>query len=101
MPDEFAIIGTSRSEMNEGELENRFLEGINRFSRKGKADETKWGEFIKHITYQVADLNDEKAYTELDRRINVFKDEWKKDINIIYYLAVAPTFFPIIATHLA
>ena len=101
LPDHFAIIGTGRTKLTNEEFRASLLEGINQFSRNGKADEKKWGEFAAHITYIVSDINDAKSYTAFSEAIKTNEAEWKLPANIIYYLAVAPQFFPTIATNIS
>jgi len=101
LPDQFAIIGTARTKLTDDEYRAKLLDGINQFSRNGKADENKWKEFSSHIFYQMADLNDAEAYKEFGKRVVNYKQEWKQEPNVIYYLAVAPNFFPVIAENIA
>lgn len=101
MPDHFSIIGTGRTKLDDDQFKAKLLEGINRFSRSGKAEEKKWGEFSQHIFYQVSDLTDANTYQEFGVRIQTHNKEWQTNANVIYYLAVAPNFFPIIAKNIS
>ncbi|HEX6846480.1 MAG TPA: glucose-6-phosphate dehydrogenase [Chitinophagaceae bacterium] len=101
LPDEFAIIGTARTKLTDDEFRDKLLNGINQFSRKREADKTKWTEFSPHIFYQNADLNDAGTYKEFGKRIYNYMQEWKQEPHIIYYLAVSPNFFPIIAENIS
>ncbi len=100
IPDQFSIIGTGRTIFTDEEFRNVLLEGINSFSRRGKADEQKWHQFSQRIFYQVADVKDAAAYATFVERIKHHEEEWKAETNVIYYLAVAPQFFPIIAENI-
>ncbi|MDO9376369.1 MAG: glucose-6-phosphate dehydrogenase [Bacteroidota bacterium] len=101
LPDHFAVIGTGRTKLTNEEFRATLLEGINQFSRNGKADKKKWEEFSAHITYIVSDINNAKSYSAFSESIKSFEAEWKLPANIIYYLAVAPQFFPTIATNIS
>ncbi len=101
LPDKFAVIGTGRTKLTDDEFRDKLLDGINQFSRNGKADETRWIEFSSHIFYQVADLKDAETYKEFRTTIANYKQEWKQEPHVIYYLAVAPQFFPIIAGNIS
>ncbi len=101
LPDEFAIIGAARTKLTDDEFRDKLLDGINLFSRKRKADTNKWAEFSSHVFYQKADLNDTDAYKEFGKRIFNYKQEWKQEPHVIYYLAVSPNFFPIIAENIS
>ena len=101
MPKKFSIIGTGRTQMSDADFRKKLLEDINQFSRSGKAVKEKWDEFIKNVYYQVSDAKDAETYKEFGKRIDAHNTEWKTKANVIYYLAVAPEFFPIIATNIA
>ncbi|GAB3936585.1 glucose-6-phosphate dehydrogenase [Mucilaginibacter myungsuensis] len=101
LPGNFAVVGTGRTKFTDEEYRAKLLEGINSFSRSGKADKAKWDEFQKHVFYQVSDATDSATYKEFSHRIDAFNAEWKTKANVIYYLAVSPNFFPIIASNLA
>jgi glucose-6-phosphate 1-dehydrogenase len=101
LPDRFAIIGTGRTKLTYDEFRDKLLDGINKFSRNGRADKGRWEKFSSHIFYQTADLNDAETYKEFGNRICSYKQEWKQEPHIIYYLAVSPKFFPIIAENIS
>ncbi|MEO7992650.1 MAG: glucose-6-phosphate dehydrogenase [Chryseolinea sp.] len=101
LPDQFIIIGTGRSKISDDDFRGKLLEGINLFSRKGKAEQSKWDEFASHVTYQSMDMNNESAYAEFGKVIEHYKNEWKQETQVVYYLAVAPKFFSIIAENIS
>jgi glucose-6-phosphate 1-dehydrogenase len=101
MPKQFAIIGTGRTPLSDEEFRGRLLEGINEFSRSGKPEKADWNKFSQHIVYQSADVKNAATYGEFSKRIEAYNQDWKVAPNVIYYLAVAPEFFPIIASNLA
>ena len=101
LPQKFAIIGTGRTKYSDDQYRDTLLEGINNVSRSGKADKKKWDEFSEHIFYQISDIKDHETYKEFNTRIDKHNAEWKIKANVIYYLAVSPNFFPIIASNLA
>lgn len=97
LPTNFTIIGTARSKLSDEDFQKKMLDGVNRFSRNGKADKGIWEEFCKHIFYQSADVQDDADYKELGVKIKKHEEEWKQKVNVVFYLAVSPHFFPIIA----
>ena len=100
LPEQFAIIGTGRTKLTDIEYRALLLEGINAFSRRGKADDQQWAAFSEHITYQVSDVKDAATYASFSDKIKAQEEAWKTEAQIIYYLAVAPQFFPIIAENI-
>jgi len=101
LPKQFSIIGTGRTKLTDEQFRKNLNEDINNFSRSGKADKAKWAEFEKNIFYQVSDAKDAETYKEFGKRIEAHAADWKVRPNVIYYLAVSPTFFPIITSNLA
>jgi len=101
LPDDFAIFGTSRTKLTDDDFRKELLEKVNQFSRKGKVEKKKWTEFSSHIFYQASDLNDSKIYKEIATRILHYKEEWKQEPNIIYYMAVSPNLFSVIAENIS
>jgi len=101
MPSKFSIIGTGRSTLSDEEFRQKLLEGINKFSRSGKADPEKWKTFSSNIFYQVSHVSDTEAYKEFGKRIQRHEKEWNQKACVIYYMAVSPNFFPVIAENIA
>jgi len=101
LPKQFAIIGTGRTKFEDDQFRKNLLDDINQFSRSGKADKKKWDEFSKSIYYQVSDINDAETYKEFGKSVDKFNAEWKSKATVIYYMAVSPNFFPIIATNIS
>ena len=101
MPDKFAIIGTGRSTMTNDEFRAKLLDGVNQFSRSGKAAPERWADFSQHIFYESADVNNPETYTGICSRVAKYEKEWDSKPYIIHYLAVAPGLFPIIAENIA
>jgi glucose-6-phosphate 1-dehydrogenase len=101
LPEHFSIIGTGRTKLSDEDFRVKLLDDINQFSRTGKAQPEKWDVFCQHLYYQVADVNNAETYKEFGNRIQQHEKDWKTKANVIYYLAVAPNFFPIIAENIA
>jgi len=101
LPEHFALIGTGRTKLTDEDFQQRILKDVNEFSRSGKATDDKWAEFGPHVHYQAADVQNADTYQEFGSRIKQLEEEWQTPANVIYYLAVAPNFFPIIAENLA
>lgn len=101
MPGQYCIIGTGRTKLTDDEFRANLKEGINNFSRSGKVEDEKWAEFSQHVFYQISDAKDAETYKEFGKRIDEKNAEWKTTANVIYYLAVAPNFFPIIASNIS
>ncbi len=97
LPGKFSIIGTGRTVLTDDEYRTNMLEGINRFSRRGKALEEKWAGFSKNLFYQVSDVNDAASYASFTDKITELENEWGGKANVI----VAPQLFPVIAANIS
>ena len=101
LPTQFAFIGTGRTKLTDDDFRARVLSDVNQFSRSGQVKDEQWQGFAPNIYYQPADVQDAETYKDFGRKIKALEGEWKTSANVIYYLAVAPNFFPIIAENLA
>lgn len=101
LPEKFAIIGTSRTKFSDEKYRDSLLEGINEFSRKGKAKKEEWAEFSSHISYQAADINNVDSYNEFYSKIKTLQEEWKQNASVLYYCAVSPDLFCTIAENIS
>lgn len=98
MPKQFAVIGTGRTEFTDDGYKDALKEAVNEFSRTGKADKEKWNDFEKTVHYCPTDFNTPKTFQNLKSSIETYQKQYGKETQVIYYLAVAPNFFPVIAT---
>jgi glucose-6-phosphate 1-dehydrogenase len=97
MPNQFAIIGTGRTSFTDEQYQGVLLEGINQFSRNGKVKESKWDKFKSSIHYCSVDIGESSSFENLKENINHYKQEFGPKTQVIFYLAVAPNYFPLIA----
>ncbi|WP_336518335.1 glucose-6-phosphate dehydrogenase [Pollutibacter soli] len=101
MPEKFTIIGTGRTPLSDDDFRNKMLEGINNFSRSGKAAEPQWQLFAGHVRYTAGDVNKPEGYSNICEIVESNSKEWNAKPYVIHYLAVAPTLFPVIAKNIA
>ncbi|HEY5917206.1 MAG TPA: glucose-6-phosphate dehydrogenase, partial [Chryseolinea sp.] len=101
MPSRFKIIGLGRTQQSDDDFRKAMLEGINNYSRRGKADADKWKSFAANIGFLVSDIAEDKTYEDMGASIKKAAQEWGTEPCIIYYLAVAPRFFAPIAKNLS
>lgn len=101
LPEQFAVIGTGRTAYDDAAFAATLLESINAFSRGGKAKKARWDVFKTHIGYETADAKEAAAYKKIGHRLEALKADWDCAVNVIFYLAVSPDFFPVISKHIA
>lgn len=101
MPKQFAIIAVDRVSYRDTQAHKRFLDGVNRFSPKGKAKGTDWKHFSEHVTYQQGDFKDPATYAQLAKRCAQLENEWKGKAVQVFHLATPPAMVEVIPCMLA
>ena len=99
LPEQFAILGLDRKEMDQDAFCRRLRLGIDQFSRR-RADAEKWDAFVQHVTYAAADLTDQSAYDDLAQKLGALNKQWGAHAENVFYLAVAPFLIEPITEHL-
>ena len=93
MPPYFSIVALDRIELNDADLRQRFRDGIEKFSRKGKVDDKVWLKFAKHIYYIKGDFIKPEIYSILKEQCLKLEKEWKAKAQRIFYMATQPAMF--------
>lgn len=101
LPDNYAILATANQNLTTADYQNRMHENLNKFSRTGPVLQDQWNEFAANISYLESDADDFEAYIKIREYIQRKNLLWKTSAEVLFYLAVSPTLFPIIATNIA
>jgi glucose-6-phosphate 1-dehydrogenase len=101
MPEKFAVIAVDRVPMREAELHNHFLDGVKRFSRKGKVKLTSWNNFARNVTYHQGDFKDPVTYSSLGTKCEQLDKKWNVKAGHIFHLATPPVMVSVIPKLLA
>ena len=87
------IVGFAETEWDGDDYRSAMRDAVREF---GDAfDESTWSGFSALLSYLSGDLNDPPSFQRLERRLR--EDEMKGEERL-YYLAIAPRFYPIAAT---
>ncbi len=100
LTDAFAIIAVDRVGISEPKLRDHLHEGVNRFSRRGKARAADWNSFAKHIQYLKGDFEKQQTYTAIGERCAKLEKEWGARGGRVFYMATPPIMFDKIPRHL-
>jgi glucose-6-phosphate 1-dehydrogenase len=92
-PAQFAIIAVDRIKLSDGALRNRWHDGVNQFSRFGKAKTAAWNLFAQHIHYQQGDFKQASTYAALGGQCAKLEKEWGTKAQRIFYMATPPSMF--------
>ena len=98
LPEKFSVIGVSRTEMSNNDFLAHVKDGVNKFSRRGKADDTTWEKFSKQVVYSMGGFDDDSTYSNLENQIAEIEKSWNVTANRVFYLAVPPSYFDEIVT---
>jgi glucose-6-phosphate 1-dehydrogenase len=100
LPEQFALVGVDLKEMNDEDFRQHLRDGVDQFSRRGKADSKVWGEFASHLSFLSADFGDPATYKTLEDRLVAYDKEWDAKANRIFYQATPPSLVQLIVGQL-
>jgi glucose-6-phosphate 1-dehydrogenase len=100
MPDQFAIIGLGLEQFTDTQYHEFILDGLGKFSRKGKPEDGTWTDFKSRICFIPSNMNEESTYTLLHEKINMWDAKWGARADRLFYLSIAPKFVEVVATNL-
>ena len=101
LPAHFAIIGVHHKPMEDAAYRDYLLEGINEFSRTGKADTEKWKQFSERIHFFAGDFTQDDAFVKLNDVLVKNDQDWGQRATRLFYYSVAPRFIEPITTLLS
>ena len=93
LPAHFAIIAVDRIKLGDDALRRRLHDGVNQFSRFGKAKAAAWNQFAQHIHYQQGDFKKPPTYAALGAQCAKLEKEWGTKAHRIFYMATPPSMF--------
>ena len=96
LDDDFAVIGTARREWTDDHYREVVLDSI----RKLVPATIDPDEFTSHFYYQAHNVNDTQHYVTLRQLAERLDEQYQLGGNRIFYMAMSPKFFSVIAKHL-
>ncbi len=96
LPEKFAVLGASRTELSDDDFRARADEFL-----PDEADEEKTGEFKKMLFYQPVSPAETGDYKKLKQRLEELEKTLNVDANYIFYLSTPPSLYDVIPKHLA
>ncbi len=93
LPPQFAIIAVDRIKLGDDALRRRLHDGVNQFSRFGKARPAAWNQFAPHIRYQQGDFKKPSTYATLGSECAKLEKQWGAKAHRIFYMATPPSMF--------
>ncbi len=99
LPENFIVIGSSRSKLSDDDFRAKVFEGVQKFSRRPISPAV-WERFSKNLHYQPCNGEVLADFELLKQRMESLCASSEQRFNYVYYLAMAPQFFGPIASNL-
>ncbi|WP_027417913.1 glucose-6-phosphate dehydrogenase [Aneurinibacillus terranovensis] len=100
LPKKFAVIGVGRSQKQESEFREDLKNSIDTYARIPLSDPQTWETFAKRFSYVALDVNNASAYNILLDAVETNEREYAIPGNRMFYLALAPSLFGNVSSHL-
>lgn len=94
----FAVIGTARRPWSHEYFQNQVATAVKEEKEDAKTKEVE--KFASHFYYQSHDVTDVDHYIALKQLASELDNKYQAQGNRIFYMAMAPHFFEIIASHI-
>ena len=100
LPENFLVLGLDIKNMSNIRFREHVHEGIDKFSRSGKAKKKDWDNFKECLAYKKADFKATSTYDYINNLISQTEKKWKGECNRVFYMAVSPVFIETIVTNI-
>lgn len=100
-PENFAILGVSRTGFTDDSFREKMKEGIRQFALSKNASQAELDEFSQLLYYLPLETDNESEYGKLKARLQQFDKENGTQENYLFYLSTPPNLYPLIPRFLA
>lgn len=92
LPDQFAVVGVARAEMNDDEFRRRLSDDLHEFATEEvEPAALEW--LVQRLFYRAGDFDDDSTFAELKTTLTKLDEEHNTGGNYFFYLATAPQYF--------
>ena len=98
LPEKFAILGVSRTEISDDKFRNKMKDGIKKFANFKEDDDKIVDNFLQHLSYFAIDTESKEHFRKLKYHLENMKGNLETGDNAIYYLSTPPTLYGVIPT---
>ena len=99
MPENYSVIGVAFTDGNDEMVRDQMTANIKEFATR-PVDQAVWDDFVKRFYYVQGDFNDPDTFAHLANKIRDAQKTWKLPGNVLFYIAVAPSFFSTVVDQL-
>jgi glucose-6-phosphate 1-dehydrogenase len=100
LPAQFAVLGLDLKQLNDESFRQQMRDGVNRFSRRGRAEDDTWHAFAQRLSFLTANFSDPATFTTLAQYLSDLDERWDTRAIRIFYLATPPMLIAPIAQQL-
>ena len=91
LPEQFVVIGLDLKEMSDDEFRQHLRDGVDRFSRRGKAKDEEWEPFAANLSFSSANFDDPDTYGTLTQSLQTLEEKWDGKAHRVFYQATPPS----------
>jgi glucose-6-phosphate 1-dehydrogenase len=99
LPDNFALLGVSRTYFSDDDFRNKMQSSLNEFG--GNENLSHVDSFLKKIFYQPIDSEKSEDFKKLDDKLKNLRKDYSISGNTIFYLSTPPNLYSVIPKNLA
>jgi glucose-6-phosphate 1-dehydrogenase len=100
MPDNFAVLGVSRTVYSDESYKEHIKQNLKTYSKKESLNSDTLNDFIKKLFYIAIDTKNPEDYINLKNRLESLNQQLRTEDNYIFYLATPPSLYEIAAENL-
>ncbi len=101
LPENFAILGLGRTELENDAFRSKMKEGIEQFAMNKVKDEKHLQTYLEKLHYFSFDTKSPDEYTLLKGQLRELDEQYNTNSNFIFYMATPPSMYEIIPEQLA
>ena len=98
LPEKFAILGVSRTEISDEKFRVKMKDGIKIFANFKEDDDKIVDNFLQHLSYFAIDTESKEHFRKLKNHLEKMNSNLETGNNAIYYLSTPPTLYGVIPT---
>jgi glucose-6-phosphate 1-dehydrogenase len=100
IPQNFAMVGNSRSPMSDQDFRQKMKESVQKFIENSPFDESVWESFEQTLYYVSGDLKDAKCYQDIQKKLAEAEQQNQTGGNVLFYLSTQPSYYTIVIEQL-
>jgi glucose-6-phosphate 1-dehydrogenase len=93
IPPNFAIVGNSRTAMNDEQFRGKMRESVEHFLEDSPFDEGLWESFARGVFYLPGDVSDRAFYQQLEGKLQQARETMQTGGNTLFYLSTQPSHY--------